>query len=144
VQNLEVYFNLISVVVFGSVARGEAGKESDVDLLVVADNLSDRYERFKLFDKAEEKLESKKKELRKDGYQIFFSPIIKSKEEAEFLTPLYLDLVEDAVILKDEGDFFKKIMERLRRRLRELQAQRVKLGKKWYWILKKIMNSEKW
>jgi predicted nucleotidyltransferase len=113
VQNLEVYFNLISVVVFGSVARGEAGKESDVDLLVVADNLPDRYERFKLFDKAEEKLESKKKELRKDGYQIFFSPIIKSKEEAEFLTPLYLDLVEDAVILKDEGDFLKKLWKDL-------------------------------
>ncbi|GEM_PF-4494629 len=53
VKSLERHFNLISVVIYGSVARGEAGKDSDVDLPIVADNLSNRYERFKLFERAE-------------------------------------------------------------------------------------------
>jgi len=82
-------------------------------------------------------MENKIRELRKEGYHLFFSPIIKSREEAKLITPLYLDLVEDAVILKDEDGFFRKILERLRKRLHELGAERVKLGKKWYWILKK-------
>ncbi|MEM0011314.1 MAG: hypothetical protein QW424_03010 [Candidatus Bathyarchaeia archaeon] len=45
-------------------------------------------------------------------------------------------MVEDAVIIYDKDDFFKKVLDRLRRRLEELGAKRVWVGNRWYWILK--------
>ncbi|MEM2156118.1 MAG: nucleotidyltransferase domain-containing protein [Candidatus Jordarchaeales archaeon] len=136
VECLRERFNLVSVVVFGSVARGDFRSDSDVDVLIVADNLPDRYERFKIFDDVEKCLEDDLNELRRAGFSAFINPIIKSVEEASRVSPLYLDMVEDAVILYDRNGFFGKVLDRLRGRLRELGAKRVRLGKKWYWILK--------
>ncbi len=136
-DTLKIYFDLVSFVVYGSVARGNAKKDSDVDLLIIADNLPDRYERFRTFDKAEEKILEKIKELRKEGYYVFFSPVIKSREEAGLITPLYLDMVEDAVVLYDKDEFFTKVIGKLKKRLNELGAERIRLGRKWYWRLKK-------
>jgi len=49
---------LVSVVVFGSVARGEARVDSDVDLLIVARGLpKSRFKRLVLFERAEELVE---------------------------------------------------------------------------------------
>ena len=62
-------------------------------------------------------------------------PILRTPEEASRITPLYLDLVEDSIILYDKDDFMRRVLDRLRR-LRELGARRVWRGKSWYWILK--------
>jgi len=127
----------ISLVVFGSVARGEARKDSDVDLLLVIDSIPKRrLGRQMEFMEVEKELEGYLNELFDEGYFIDFSPIIKTSEEAMRLSPLYLDMVEDAIIAYDKDDFFKKILERVRKRLEELGSKRVRMGKKWYWILK--------
>ena len=127
----------ISLVVFGSVARGEARKDSDVDLLLVIDSIPKRrLERQKEFMEVEKELEGYLNELFDEGYFIDFSPIIKTPEEAMKFSPLYLDMVEDAIIAYDKDDFFMKILERLRKRLEELGSKRVRMGRKWYWILK--------
>ncbi len=136
-EGVKKRFDLISFVVYGSVARNEAGKESDIDILIIVEDLRDRYEALKLFDGAEKEVEEIVNNAEKQGYRVFFSPIIKGREEAAKMSPLYLDMVEDAVILYDRDDFFKSILERLRRRLKELGAERVRVGKKWYWRLKK-------
>jgi len=127
----------ISLVVFGSVARGEARKDSDVDLLLVIDSIPKRrLERQKEFMEVEKELEGYLNELFDEGYFIDFSPIIKTPEEAMRLSPLYLDMVEDAIIAYDKDDFFMKILGRVRKRLEELGSKRVRMGRKWYWILK--------
>ncbi|MEM2744247.1 MAG: nucleotidyltransferase domain-containing protein, partial [Nitrososphaerota archaeon] len=41
------------------------------------------------------------------------------------------------VIIYDKDNFFEKILDRLMQRLKELGAERVWMGKKWYWRLKK-------
>ncbi len=46
-------------------------------------------------------------------------------------------MVYDAVILYDSNYFFTRILQKLRDRLKELGAERVRMGKKWYWVLKK-------
>ncbi len=69
--------------------------------------------------------------------QYNFSPIIKTSEEAIRLSPLYLDMVEDAIIVYDRDGFFEQILENLREKLKKLGAERVWIGRKWYWRLKK-------
>jgi len=130
--------NLISFVVFGSVARGEAKRDSDIDILIVARDLPrSRFRRQDLFMEIEEAVEPDVEELRKKGYNTDFSPILKTVEEASRTSPLYLDMVEDAVILFDRDSFFEGVLKRLKRRLEELGAERVRLGKMWYWRLKR-------
>lgn len=129
---------LVSIVLYGSVARCEARRDSDVDLLVVVRDLGrSRFRRQDLFMEIEELLEEEIGKLEAMGYHVDFSPIIKSPEEASRISPLYLDMVYDAVILYDRGNFFQSILERLRRKLEELGAERVRVGKLWYWRLKR-------
>jgi len=130
--------DLISLVVFGSVARGEARPGSDIDVLVVIRGLpKGRFKRLMAFYEVEEGLEPLLDELQEGyGMRPIVSPILKTPEEAERIVPLYLDMVEDAVIIHDEDGFFEAVLKRLKRRLEELGAKRVRLGKMWYWVLK--------
>ncbi len=129
---------LVSLVVFGSVARGEAGPGSDIDLLVVVEGLPrSRFRRQDEFMEVEETLEDVIDRLRSLGLNPDFSPILKTPEEAARFSPLYLDMVEDAVILYDRDGFFEGVLNRLRERLRELGAERVRVGRRWYWRLKR-------
>ena len=130
--------DLISVVVYGSVARGTARKDSDIDVLIVVEELPrSRFERLSMYMKAEENLDPLLNELLNRGYAVTISPILKTKREAERISPLYLDMVEDAIIVYDKNGFFEEILKRLRGKLMELGAERVWIGKKWYWRLKK-------
>lgn len=129
---------LVSLVVYGSVARGEAKQYSDLDLLVVIEGLpKSRFSRSELFDLVEDSLFKDLENLRSMGYQVALSPIIKTPEEAQKISPLYLDMVEDAVIVYDKDKFFESVLIRLSEKLKELEAKRIWIGKKWYWRLKK-------
>jgi len=129
---------LISVVLFGSVARCDAKPGSDVDLLIVVEGLpGSRLRRQYLFMEVEDLLQRDLEELESKGFRIDFSPIMKTPEEASHISPLYLDMVYDAVILFDRGGFFTSILEKLKKRLDELGAERVFIGRRWYWKLKK-------
>ncbi|MGB9728555.1 MAG: nucleotidyltransferase domain-containing protein [Thermoprotei archaeon] len=139
INELLNYFGdkFISLIVFGSVARGEADKNSDIDILLVIKDLpKTRFERQELFMKIEDKIENILNKLYEKNYLIDFSPILKTPEEASKITPLYLDMVEDAVIAFDRA-FFVNILVSLKKKLDELGAQRIRSGKKWYWVLKK-------
>lgn len=129
---------LISVVVFGSVARETQTFESDLDVLVVAKGLPNgRMKRIREFESVEEKIEPFLESLRKeDGINTYISAVIKTPEEAEKGSPLFLDMVEDAKILFDKDRFFHKRLERLRNRLKELGSKRIWKGNAWYWDLK--------
>jgi len=127
----------VSLVIFGSVARGEMRKDSDVDLLLIIDSISKRrLERQREFIEVEKEMEGYLNALFDEGYLIDLSPIIKTPEEAKRISPLYLDMVEDAIIAYDKEDFFKKILEKVGNRLKELGSKRIRMGKRWYWILK--------
>ena len=127
----------ISLIVFGSIARDEMRKDSDIDLLLVIDSLPKRrLERQKEFMEVEKEVERYLDKLFDEGYFVDFSPIIKTPKEAMRISPLYLDMVEDALIVYDKDDFFRKILQNVRSRLKELGSKRVRMGKRWYWILK--------
>lgn len=45
-----------------------------------------------------------------------------------------MDMTEDAIILYDRDGFFRKVLEKTRKRLKELGFERVWLSEKsWYW-----------
>jgi len=130
--------NLISIVLFGSVARCDARSDSDIDLLIVVDNIpKGRFRRQEMFMEIEDLLQKDIEALETAGYRIDFSPIIKTPEEASRISPLYLDMIYDAIVLYDKDNFFTNILDKLRKKLVELGAERVHLGRKWYWRLKK-------
>jgi len=132
--------DLISVVVFGSVARGRADLNSDTDVILVASNmprsLSERMEIL-----ANLLVEFSKtqtcEELNRRGLNTWvqFHPL--TMEEAELHRPIYLDVVEDGIIVYDRGGFIKRVMEGFKSKLEALGAKRVFLEDgSWYWDLK--------
>jgi uncharacterized protein len=128
---------LLSVAVFGSVARGTQREDSDIDFLIVARALPrGRTARVEEFLPVERDLEGWLAPVRPDLMPVALSPVFKTPEEVEAGSPLFLDLVEDARILYDEGDFLAGRLERLRQRLAALGSRRVWRGNTWYWILK--------
>jgi len=54
------------------------------------------------------------------GIDTRLSAVLKTPEEAEAGSPLFLDMTEDARLLYDRDDFFAGRLERLRERLRQL------------------------
>jgi len=129
---------LVSVVVFGSVARETQTFDSDLDLLIVVEKLpSGRMKRIREFESIEEKIEPLLESLhRKEGIHTYISAIIKSPEEAEKGSPIFLDMVEDARILFDRNGFFEEVLDRLKKRLKELGSKRIWKGNAWHWDLK--------
>jgi len=81
-------------------------------------------------------LEPKLQALRRQGIVTDVCPILKTPDEANRTSPLYLDLVEDAMILHERNRFFSAILERLRASLRRLGARRIRRGHVRYWELK--------
>ncbi len=104
---------LVSIVIFGSLARGRATPESDIDILLIVKGLHKRkMKRIEEFiDNVEDRLED---------ISNYISPVIKTPEEASHGSPLFLDMVYDSIILYDRDGFFKGVLDRLRLRLKEL------------------------
>lgn len=123
---------LVSIVLFGSVARGDVTEASDIDVLVVAEGFprrlgARRQELLALYEPA-----------REAGRLAFveWNLVAKSPDEARVNSPLYLDMVEDARLLFDRDGFFADVLGGLRARMRELGSRRVVLPDgSWYWDL---------
>ena len=134
---------LVSIVLFGSIAYGRAGNESDIDLLVVVENLPERYsERLKLLRKALVGLEDLRLKIwREKGRYPLLDTIILTPQEATVSHPFYLDMAEDAIIIYDRGSFMKRKLETLKEKLSELGARKVALPNgRWYWELKESLR----
>lgn len=136
--------NLVSLVFFGSVARGKANPYSDIDILIISENLPDgRTKRISDFiEKIEKPLKEKIKNLRKEGYFIEISPIIKKPEEVKSGGFIYLDMIEDAKIIYDRNNFFKGFLKQLNKKLKEYGAKKVYRKGSYYWIIKEKLDGK--
>lgn len=124
---------LVSVVLYGSVARGTARPDSDIDVLVVAEGL----EGVPAERRAPLLAAWQATRIAHDLPAVEWSLVTKTPEEARHASPLYLDMVEDGVLLLDRNRFFAEVLERLRGRMKELGSRRVFLEDgSWYWDLK--------
>jgi hypothetical protein len=121
---------LVSVVLFGSRARGTAKPESDVDLLVIVRGLPvNRPRRY-------DELRPIAREV-SDGFATALSLIALTPDEAATVKPYYLGILSGYELVLDRGRFFEGVLARLQARLAELGARRYvdKDGYE-YWDLK--------
>ncbi len=136
---------LCSVAIFGSVARGTAALNSDLDMLVVADfrktitGRIDELADLEYSGKVKQELDW----LGSQRVQCHISWFPLTREEAARFRPLYLDMVEDAMIVYDRSSFLTHILGELRRRLKRQGAKRFWLDKdRWYWSLNREIGEE--
>lgn len=128
---------LVSVAVFGSVGRGTPASDSDIDLLVVADQLPrGRLARSDDFVGVERRVEPHLTSAHALGLHPSLSPILKTPEEVTAGSPLFLDMVDDARILFDRDGFLQRAFAELAARLARLGAKRIWRENMWYWDLK--------
>jgi hypothetical protein len=137
--------NLVAVVLFGSVARGEARANSDIDLLIVCHQLPHGvFSRQTILEPVRQQLQSELDHLWQQGCMTDFTEHLKTKEEAARPQFLYLDMTEEAIILFDQDAFFASVLDKLRIHLRQIGAQQQKLGQSVTGTSNRISNQGRW
>jgi uncharacterized protein len=128
---------LLSVVLYGPAARGEAPPGTTVDLLVVVTPLAPGpFKRKDLLAAADDAIAPLVAAAAMDGVPTRIARIVQSIDEARTLTPLHVDLAEDAVLLYDRDGFFATILADVRASLHRIGARRVREGSTWFWDLR--------
>jgi predicted nucleotidyltransferase len=132
--------NVFSIVLYGSVARRRAEKNSDVDLLLIIDGLPLSYSK-RIEDlvslEFDESIRRELEFLRREGYSTDLTYIPLTPDEARSFRLLFLDILTDGIRLFDRDSFFEKLSNQFLGRLSSLGAKKVKVGDDlWYWILK--------
>jgi hypothetical protein len=112
--------NLVSVVLFGSYATGKQGEGSDIDILVIADNLPlSRKERRSIIFSITRKYLLKGKTV---------SIILRSKDEIkngfEYYNPLLLSISENYKLLYDREKFFSALLKSIKNKIAQREIQK--------------------
>lgn len=129
---------LRSIVLFGSIARGDVRGSTDVDTLVVSD-----FFRGGASKAADSIIEAFRELKYTEEYQALVSsgkilnvdPIGYASSDLLRTPPLLLDVVEDGIILFDDGSM-ERVLKGVGQRMRRLGSRRVKTKRGWYWDLK--------
>jgi predicted nucleotidyltransferase len=126
-----------AVLLFGSLARGEAGERSDVDLLVLHSGapVRDPVERRRLL----YKLVAERLEGAFEAVTLIDMDLERFLKPAT-VTPLLLNIYADALVVIDRVGSLEEFLQRVRKRIGELGLARVKNGRAYYWILPKPME----
>jgi len=138
---------LVSVALFGSIARGNWERDSDIDLIVVLEG----WENTPIWKRITE-LQDLRRALSgtpefKSAIEKGFTPNIQHYpldiSEASEFHRIYLDASVDAIILYDKQDFLQGLLNNLRVKLEKQGARRVVTPRKgYYWILKDVKLGE--
>ena len=121
--------NLVSAVIFGSVARNTFTEESDIDLLILCKRVpKSRMERLKKFEKVEDKITKLAEKLGIENLEI--NPIITTLKKIEG-NPILLDLMRSSKILYDKDARFSKYLSILRKKVKDKIMFRES-----YWMVK--------
>jgi hypothetical protein len=134
---LQLGERLVSVALFGSVARGTVDARSDIDLFVVVRDLpKGAFRRREVAEATREAMLPELNPLWEAGIYADFVEVLRTPEEAERFHLLYLDMADEALLLYDRDGFMEERLERVRARMEELGTTRRRIGNVTYWDLK--------
>jgi hypothetical protein len=94
-----------------------------------------RRARLKDFLVLEDTLENLQRSLRKEGYNIALSPVIKTPQELSYGGVIFIDMTEHVRILFDKDDTLKNYLSGLKQKMQQLGSRKIQLGNAWYWDL---------
>jgi len=128
---------LVSLAVFGSVARGTMRHDSDIDLLLVVDGLPrGRMASVREFEAVEIQLTSQLREAAEKGVHTTLSPVLKTPEDLANGSPLFLDMTIEVLILHDRNGLLPAYLQQLQERLAALGSRWIRKCGGYYWLLK--------
>lgn len=127
-EKAELPFDITSVVVFGSRVKGKATPHSDIDLLIVADGINQKWHR-----RGEEIIRIKRylKGLPAD-ILLFTKQEVKSNFRNH--NPLFLDIALDGIIVFDKDKFLENLMKETIEYIKQKGIKKIKGG--WVFAVK--------
>ena len=127
--------DLVAIVQFGSTAHPPIRNETDVDLLLVFENLpSHRWERYELFTGFEKAVEQELAQLKPFDLQLTLSPLYKTRAEYFKWSGLYLDFEFAHKVIFEKGNAVEELLQKVKAWKSKNGAYRVQKGLKWYWV----------
>jgi len=127
---------LVAIALFGSVARGQARPDSDLDLYVVTRRPSLGDPRLRpMWGRIDASPEYQS--LAIAGYRPMVSPVAHTVDDLRRHPWILLDITHHGIILHDPDSVLEQELNAVQRRMAELGSKRVELPDgSWYWDLK--------
>jgi uncharacterized protein len=137
--------DLISIILYGSVARGSWDKESDIDLLLILSNdyfeENDEYKISEILIDFYEKCRTKEV-FEKYKYHTIQILSLSVNDLKKFRT-LFYDIALDGIILYDPKDIGSKLITSYQKRIEEKDLKRIYINENdFYWKRKDIKFGE--
>ncbi len=137
---------LLSVILYGSVARGKWNKDSDIDLfLLFSDDTSDARKLNKEVIRLTAFFEKENQVINEDGVELFcpIQEIALKMEDLNNFRTLYYDIAMDGIILFDRNQTGLKFIKKIKNRIEEKGLKRVFISDNdFYWERKDIKFGE--
>lgn len=129
--------NLLSVTLYGSVARGNARPESDIDLLILYRKGEIDVDNVYVNSALQSDESQEYRRLYNKGIYGEISPLFMTLAEIKSNPLILLDIMEEGIILFEQGKCFTDLLEKMRVETKKLGSRKVNLPDgSWYWELK--------
>ncbi|MBS3968007.1 MAG: nucleotidyltransferase domain-containing protein [Truepera sp.] len=136
---------LVSVCLFGSAARGQLRKGSDIDFLVVLKEAYQTYpKRVKELMPLLASIRESEEYERLEGFALNLEPsfLISTVDEVMRHPPLLIEIAQEGKILFDRDDFLKQELNKVRKAMVRLGSVRKETAHGHYWVLKPDLKSD--
>lgn len=105
---------VLGVMLFGSIARGNWNSYSDIDLFIVVD--SQPLSVMRSTDEIDRKLKHKQYRLFNQNIGAYVSPLIVTKDSLKEFRMIYLEIINNGMIIFDRNDVLKMFIDDIKKR----------------------------